>query len=985
MKKILTFILILFVAMGFIACNKGDNGGNDDNNDDNQKNQISYYETKLSENRNYNTSLYFLNTLEFQIADPSVIYVNEGEEAGYFYAYGTSDDIRVYGFQSWRSKDMSNWESMGVAYKPDFNVTWADVNYWAPEVIYDAEDQLYYLFYSAQTRGTGIFQMSVAYSDKPQGPFISANMVINADGKMLQESEPVYNLTSSNREIDPNIVRLNAIDISPFIDPVTGKKYLYFSYFDSFTRSEIFGMEMKDWFTPDYSTLKQLTAVGYLTVDGYYNNDLDQRTPEGTINEGPFMTYHEGTYYLTLSVYGYTDEKYQVRQALSDNPLGTFTKYLPEDGGAVIATDPMWTYMTSAGHHCFVYIGDETYIAYHTFLNRSDVTDGRALAFDKIEYVDFKGVKLMHANGPSNSPQPLPKNISGYENITKYAHIKATNHSSDTKLLNDGIIPYLTYQGLEEFVADEGTTTITLTFDDFVTARSIMVYNSFDYYNSFINIEKINLHYQKEAGKTEVVTLENLEFDWNWNVDTNFEQMNPGGAVIAEFNDLSINKIEITIRSVQDSQLGISEIIVLGKTTDVGFGISLDNYTFTNPPKVSPEIITEGTTIGSNQGLKTNFGYDLTHDDGTEDAYIIQNWPYDQYAYFNNVYSTNFYVEAEFTITNNRSYANDKYPKFGLTVSTVENTIFFFVDANPTYTQDAVGTAQRTLDNRDWDWNATEQNVGGVGISYRDGQYVKLAIIRKGAEFYMLADDKLYIYYDKFNVFTADYKAVPGFLTFNTEMKVKNYFATTDSTLIDEKIELHSANLSGETMGMSQGFKTTSGWDLSTDDGTPDAYMETKSKGDQYTYFKDFYGDYFYVETQITVIEHLGDPYPKFGIALRSKNDTFFYFIDGNPTYTSNSVGYVNSTGDGWDWPNWGIFPDQDITYKDGQYVTLGLLRDKDQIYLFVNGILIHSGNISNLDESELTVVGFLSFSTGIRIKGYFVIDDPAIVETYKP
>ena len=67
----------------------------------------------------YNSNLFYVNTLEFQVADPSVIYVSEGSEKGYFYAYGTSDEIGCHGFQAWRSKDLSHWECTGIAYMPD--------------------------------------------------------------------------------------------------------------------------------------------------------------------------------------------------------------------------------------------------------------------------------------------------------------------------------------------------------------------------------------------------------------------------------------------------------------------------------------------------------------------------------------------------------------------------------------------------------------------------------------------------------------------------------------------------------------------------------------------------------------------------------------------------------------------------------------------------------------------------------------------------
>ena len=46
------------------------------------------YENDTYDDYSYNKNLYYLNELNFQIADPTVIYVDEGEGKGYFYAYG---------------------------------------------------------------------------------------------------------------------------------------------------------------------------------------------------------------------------------------------------------------------------------------------------------------------------------------------------------------------------------------------------------------------------------------------------------------------------------------------------------------------------------------------------------------------------------------------------------------------------------------------------------------------------------------------------------------------------------------------------------------------------------------------------------------------------------------------------------------------------------------------------------------------------------
>lgn len=973
MKKILITIMLIALPFALSACK-----------DDTLEltTDFSYYEQKLSQNSDYNTELFYLNTLDFEIADPSVIYIDEGEDEGYFYAYGTSDDIRVLGFQSFRSKDLTHWESMGVAFKPDFNETWSTANYWAPEVLYDPTDGLYYMFYSAQTDTDGTFQMSVAYSEHPSGPFITPNNFRNADGQMLSQDKPVYNLQSSNTLIDSSIVRLNAIDISPFIDPQTGDKYLYFSYFDSFNQSEIFGMKMKDWFTADYSTLKQITAVGFTTVEAAKNNDMSKSTPEGTINEGPFMIYENGIYYLTLSVYGFTDEKYQVRQALSDAPLGNFTKSLPEEGGTVIATDPNWSHLTSAGHHAFIHVGDELYIAYHTFLNRTDITDGRALAVDKVEFVSHNGTTLLHANGPTDSLQPLPEAISGYKNIAKDAVITSDNTKSDSNVsyLNDGVMSYLEYDSIPEYISNEGVTTITLTWDDFVTARALMIYNSIQYDKSFLDIARVRMTYLAEDNKLKQVEMTNLEYDWDFLVDDSFGTMNPGGAIVTEFNDITIQKIEITYRSVAGSLVGIPEIVVLGKEESSGV-TTLNDYSYQNPTFASPQLITEGTTIGSVEGLTTDFGYDLTNDNGEENATIIQNWPYDQYAYFNNIYSTKFYVEAEFTVTSNHPYANDPYPKFGLTVGTNENTIFFFVDADQSYTKDSIGVAQRTFDNRDWDWNTTEQNVSGTGVSYTDGEYVKLSILRDGDEFYMFANDELYIYYDQFNIFVEDYEAAVGFLTFNTEVEIKNYYATDDETTVNQIISENANKINGATFGTANGYKTTSGWDLTTDIDECST-IRNSSVGDQYIYFKDYFGSTFYVETSVTVTESFNDPYPKFGIVLRNEETEFFFYIDSNQTYTSDIVGYVQKINGQWDWSNASSINVSDIDYRNGAYTTLALYRNNEELILIVNNTQVASlQNLLHIN-TENTVVGLLSFTTGIEITNYkLLLDEIAIQE----
>ena len=71
---------------------------------------------------------------------------------------------------------------------------------------------------------------------------------------------------------------------------------------------------MEDWLTPKLDTLTVLTQCGYYTTADFEKeqNGEDVETIwyeklTNKVNEGPFLYYRNGTYYLTTSVNGYTD------------------------------------------------------------------------------------------------------------------------------------------------------------------------------------------------------------------------------------------------------------------------------------------------------------------------------------------------------------------------------------------------------------------------------------------------------------------------------------------------------------------------------------------------------------------------------------------------------------------------------------------------------------------------------------------------------
>lgn len=995
--KFLSLAAAVTLTLGVAAACSGGESGNTVLTQNNYNAELLSKAENVSDG--YNGSLFYVNTLEFQVADPSVIYVSEGAEKGYFYAYGTSDEIGCHGFQAWRSKDLSHWECTGVAFMPDYSVAWAVNNYWAPEVIYDAKTKLYYMFYNAYNQNdNNRLCLSVAYSSDPNGPFVSPDGRKDADGNLLSASKPVFDLSSNNPAISaleqskPGIVRTHALDASPFIDPVSGDKYLFFSYYDNYGEgSFIYGMKMKDWFTPDYSTLTPLTYPGYLTMAGGKNNDSKQKVSEGGVNEGPFMIYNDGKYYMTYSAFGYTDARYRVKQAIADSPLGEFTKIDEDDGGIVVASDVAnWNHIVSAGHHSFIQCGDELFIAYHTFKNRNSITSGRALALDRVIWTKNKaGENVMHTNGPTWSVQPLPEFLSGYKNIAPEATVTASNTKEGGKIdyLTDGLVKYTEFDLVTEYSANGGESVITLDFESFKTVRGIMIYNSYDYLKTFVSVSKVEFEYKKADGKTGVAVINNLPFDWDWNCEAEISFMRPGGAAIAEFDEMPVKSIKIYLTSASGAEeLALSEIFVLGKDTECAGVKNFKNYSYNNAVYGSSHIENVSKNFGKPEGaknLETFYGYDLSHDDGTENAYIEQNGVSDQYAYFNDIYDTDFYAEAEFTVTADKAFSKDKYPKFGIAMTCNDyytNTIFFYVDA-VNYTNTTVGCAQRKLDNSDWDWNATEQLVNVDGIKYTGGNYVKLAVLRKGSEFYLICNDKLAIYYDSFNVFSSDQKSAVGFLSFNTPMKIKNYSATSDKAKIEEKSKIYADGIKGETFGKAGAFSSTSGWNFAADKGE-NANADQTLAGDQYAYFKGFSGTEFYAETEISVTKDLGDPFPKFGLFARNESNTFFFYIDGSSAFNAKRVGYVSRVNNGdWGWGNAAYNVEKDLpdmgSYKNGEYVKLGILRDGASFKLYVNDVLVLTvDNVEGFGALDDCVAGVLTFTTGVNVKNYSVTTD---------
>ncbi|MEJ7678621.1 MAG: family 43 glycosylhydrolase [Segetibacter sp.] len=116
--------------------------------------------------------------------------------------------------------------------------------------------------------------------------------------------------------------------------------------------------------------------------------------------EAPYMTKHNGTYYLQYSAPGTDWKTYAVGVYRSKSPLGSF-KYdetspiLKSRGGLIYGT----------GHHCMINAPDGSLWCVYTLLYNNWSTFERRIAMDP---VTFDKAEHMVVNGPSEMPQKAP-------------------------------------------------------------------------------------------------------------------------------------------------------------------------------------------------------------------------------------------------------------------------------------------------------------------------------------------------------------------------------------------------------------------------------------------------------------------------------------------------------------------------------------------------------------------------------------------------
>ena len=246
----------------------------------------------------------YVNPVYGGLADPMVL-----QDNGTYYAYGTGER-----FPMARSTDLVTWASIPPAMttRPAWVPRTGNWNPWAPSVLRNEPacpgSACYVMYYTALnvTLEPDVNCIGVAISSTAAGPFTDTGMLNTNPSSTDAEGRPIGCGDDAGH---------SNIDAAPFVDPATGKAYLYLSTGHEPNRA---------W--------RRTISVIELTADRLHA--ATPRQPlftytqpwEGDVVEGPWMVHRDGLYYLFYSGGTFTNATYGLGYAYGTSPAGPFTK-----------------------------------------------------------------------------------------------------------------------------------------------------------------------------------------------------------------------------------------------------------------------------------------------------------------------------------------------------------------------------------------------------------------------------------------------------------------------------------------------------------------------------------------------------------------------------------------------------------------------------------------------------------------------------------
>lgn len=442
-------------------------------------------------------------------ADPDVIY-----HEGYYYLYPTTNNMNTAAYGVYRSTNLADWELLErPAYLPSRD-NWSVNGLWAPDII--QHNGKWFLFY------TGTYQsdpnrrtIGVAVSDHPTGPFTEYK---DHEGKNLK-----YDLG------------YNIIDAEVLVDD--GRVFFYFT---------------KEWVTNEISPNVWASSIDVVELSSDLRTMLTEPQelilptqlwevkPRVSIVEAPHMLKHNGKYYLTYSGNGYTDTGYAVGLAISNNPLGPFTKI--EGDNRIIYTEQEQEFVSGTGHHAFVEgVDGQLFAVYHSHKTPTSPSAARIISFDRA-YIKEDTILV---DGPSLEYSVLPDHVTGYTNVALNRPVTATNteEGRDSNSITNGVRLYHYIDNENALWRNTGSkSSIKISFEGKKQVKAVLVYTSID------SADWLNQCQITVGGTKALVTFNNHYL----------------GVAMLEFEQ-EVTADSVTVYAEKTASFGISEIVVLGK------------------------------------------------------------------------------------------------------------------------------------------------------------------------------------------------------------------------------------------------------------------------------------------------------------------------------------------------------------------------------------------------------------------------------------
>ena len=171
--------------------------------------------------------------------------------------------------------------------------------------------------------------------------------------------------------------------------------------------------------------------------------------------------------------------------------------------------------------------------------------------------------------------------------------------------------------------------------------------------------------------------------------------------------------------------------------------------------------------------------------------------------------------------------------------------------------------------------------------------------------------------------------------------------------------------------GTSDGHTTATQFDLSADTGANTGTVTVAAQGTPRGYIHDFNEENFYFETKIHVNGIAAtESWPKFGLFVENGGIRHHFYVDMTTALTATTVGRMTVTDGNYDWNNINTATVSGMAFSgEGEYITMGVLKDGKYLHLFVDGKHVLSY------ESAMTgsaVAGVFGFNTNMTLTEYF-------------